>query len=249
MSKRISEMSYEEKYEEFKKGVIELLKLNFNGKVHPLEPIVFLGVKQEVLEHFMKEKLNSECDCESCKANKEMMMSINPEDTKDKIHILPIMISNELEFGIKMSAVFGEMAVDSAKEIIDKKVHGVIEQLNKITYNAVQYSAHISEAYLVEHKFTEKDQALQNMGMPNALDDIEKQLKESGGVKNHPESKEKAIIVLETLHFSELVTFDMLRSEGSDYQELINEYCHSHADTPQTGRYLTGLIHKTKIVN
>jgi hypothetical protein len=252
MSKKISEMSYEEKYEQFKKGIIELVQMNFNGERHQLEPIVFLGVKHDVLNHMLKnnkgdlEPFDSGCECEGCQANREMAKSIDMEAVKDKVHILPIMISKEIALGAHFAEVLGPTAIETAKELVNKKVHGVIEELNKIAYGAVQYTAHVTEAFIMEHKFTEKDQSLENMGLPNSLSQIEEQLK-NGGVRSHPDAKEKAIIVLETMNFSEVVTFDMLRSDN--YQELTNEFCHEHADTPQTGGYLTGLIHKHKIVN
>lgn len=251
--KKISEMNYEEKYEQFKKGIIELVQMNFNGEKHTLEPIVFLGVKHDILNHMLKnnkgglESFDNGCECEGCQANREMA-KVDLEAVKDKVHILPIMISKELALGNHFAEVLGPMAIESAKEMVNKKVHGVIEELNKIVYGAVQFTAHVTEAFIMEHKFTEKDQSLDTMGMPNSLTEIEEILK-NGGVKSHPSAKEKAIIVLETMNFSEIVTFDMLRSEASDYQELTNEFCHEHADTPQTGGYLTGLIHKSKIVN
>lgn len=249
MSKRISEMNYEEKYEKFKEGVIEMVKENFNGEMHDIEPIVFLGVKQEVLSFLIKENMKNDCDCEKCKANRKLAESINPDEINESIHIIPIFISNELAAGSKLSETFGEMAINHAKEMVNKKVHGVIEELNKVIFNGVQYSAHVAEAYLVEHKFTEKDQSLQNMGKPSSLDDIEKEIVENGGVRNHPNAKEKAIIVLETMHFSEVVTFDMLRSKEANYQELTNQRCDSTATEPQTGGYLTRLVHKSKITN
>jgi hypothetical protein len=165
MSKKISEMNYLEKYQEFKKGIIELVKLNFNGNLHMLEPIVFLGVKHDVLNSILKNKpegttlepFDDGCDCDGCKANREMAKNINPEAVKDKIHILPIMISKELEAGNRLSEILGPSAIEIAKDMVNKKVHQHIEKLNKIAFGAVQYTANITEAFILEREFNEKE--------------------------------------------------------------------------------------------
>lgn len=256
MSKKISEMDYLEKYQEFKKGIIELVKMNFNGNLHMLEPIVFLGVKHDVLNYMLKngtdgelQPLDNGCDCEGCRANRELAKTLKPEATKDKIHILPIEIARQLAAGNHMAEIFGNQAIETAKELINKRVHIAIEKLNKIALNAVQYTANITEAFILEHEISEKENSMRNMGKPDSLSQLEESLAKNGGVRSHPDAKEKVIIVFETINFSEVVTFDMIRSEDSNYQELTNEHCHSQSHDPATGGYLTGLIHKKNIVN
>lgn len=239
--KKVSEMNYLEKFEQFKLGILELVETNFNGnKLEELEPVVFLGVKSEVITYLIKNKP------EGMHLSGDME---NLEENKEKICILPIFIGKELSAGNHMESLLGPQALSIAKKIANDKITNAIDHFNSVISNAVQFSAHVCEAYILEQKYTEQEGSKMALGIqPESIKNIEKFIDENGSVGNHPNAEEKVIIIFENIQYSQLVKYDMMRSEDSQYQELTNKFVHEPSYEPASG-HLASFIHKHKNVN
>ena len=210
-------MSTMDLYEYFKKGMIEMTKLNFNSASNRPEPAMFLGVRKSVLP----------------KISKMIPQALLDEhkhefENENAIHAI------YMPLGMLFRDMGSPIASDIGKGIARKLMAETIQEIRKHDYNAVMFSAFITEAFVkVNHlpkngKGTEVDEFLNSKDYKRPSLD--------------PTSEEKVMISLETQNSSEMIMFDIVENKETDFLELVNEKQIGDSKTPMQGLF-GGLIY------
>lgn len=243
MNKKISEMNLNEKFDNFKKGVIEMTQQIFNGKYGELEQTIILGVKPQLIEVLLK-KFEDKIDI--LNDTKEKIKKESAD--LDKIHVLPMNISKEISEIIRVignSPYAIQFAKERASEIIKER----IDMFNSLLPFSVQFVAHVSEAYIVEKRISNQEKHDLDIGKKiKPVKDIELEIENNGSIENIPDSKEKVIILLEQINSTQLITFDIIRNKEVGYQEIINKEELPASNDPSQGLF-SGFLHKQNIIN
>ena len=101
------------------------------------------------------------------------------------------------------------------KDMAVKEIKSMIKKVNSKKESHVCYTAFVSEVFVAS---AAKHQAASQAEFEAIMQDIE----EKGGLKNVEGAEDKVMIMFESEHKSDLLTFDILLNEDSEYCELLN---------------------------
>jgi hypothetical protein len=228
LPKKQSEMTTQELFVHFKEGTIEMIKEHFNEHGNQIiEPAVFIGVKQNALANHA-DFLNSLPPV----VKQQIMENIHDEH---KIHTLC------LPLGKLFQDHGNEIMNKASKNIARRMVDEAVNDFRKIDVNSVMFVLFVTEAYMAEHIVDDKtaqDIALGRKSIDSLIPD--------GGVRSMPGTKEVITLMYETLTSSQLITFDILRSD--EYQEAINMREFPEMNQPSEGLF-SGILHSGNHTN
>lgn len=226
--KKTSEMSTQELYSYFKDGIVKMVEEHFNhhGK-QELEPAVFVGVRRNALMKHEKFKQSLPPEI------KDQVIAGLEEDRL--IHTLCLPLGPF--FSDKGNAMINQFSKELARKMIDE----AIKDLKQIDMNSVMFIVFVTEAYMVEQSHKGTDLATDLATGKKTVEDVARESIPPGGVKDMPKAKERIVLMFETLTSSQLVAFDILRSDT--YQEAINMQEFPETNQPGGGLF-SGILHK-----
>lgn len=226
--KKTTEMSTQELFSYFKKGIVSMVEEHFNhhGK-QELEPAVFVGVRRNALMKHEKFKQSLPDEL------KEQIIGSLEEDRS--IHTLCLPLGPF--FSDKGSQIMNQFGKELARKVVDD----AIQDLKKIDLNAVMFIVFVTEAFMVEQTTKGTDLANDLATGKKTVEDVARESIPPGGVKDMPDAKERLVLMFETLTSSQLVAFDILRSDT--YQEAINMQEYPETNNPGGGLF-SGILHK-----
>jgi len=228
MKKKVSELSKNELYEHFKKGVIETVKRHFNGRKEDLlEPAVFLGVKNSGMEEIAKRD-------KFVKEQMEMHDKIKPEGYKDYSIQTPLIPLGPF-FEDHGSEEFNQVAKGAAMRLVKH----AIREVNKNDMSAVMFSCFVSECFMAKAEGTAKDNIALHLGDTDVIDGAMKGYKK---VSEMPNAEEKVILIFETSQTTEMIQFDILFSPDNNDKMMHSEKSLGKTTSPAQG-IMAGILH------
>lgn len=196
--KSIKELSYDQLYDVFKKGIIEMVTSQFNGQINVFPSVVFLGVKYKALKQVASTKnpIINDYDLQ-----KQLQKNKHAEDSMNTIVIE--LGKYSIDYGDRL---LNQMAKRTGVELVKKH----IDILTENDPMGVMFYVHISECWTI---------------ISNQTDNIDKKIEEYLETHSSLEGFEG---VKEALSFTfenklgkhDHFQYDIIRSENSNYQML-----------------------------
>lgn len=227
---KVDEMKAKELFQHFKEGIIGMVESHFNGHIkagEDLEPAVFIGIRKKAL------------------LNHPKFDEMFPKQMRDEVYS-----TLDEEYAIHTVLVplgrffndHGHKELNHAMKIGAKTmVDSIIDEFKQFDLNAVMFMVFVSQCTMVEMD-APKD-FLNKMATGQFKDS---DLIPEGGVKSMENAKERIVMVFETQNSSQMVTFDVLRSDT--YQEAINMKEMPESSNPGGGLF-SGFLHKGMITD
>ncbi len=230
-----------DRFEEFKKQVIDIVSKQYEEERCKglIEPIVFMGIEPQptkVNEYFEAMKPAREQYKRYC--NRMKQCNESPESKQEFLkHHMTVM---GLPLGLFFSGAPESLNerdeyefINYKKDMAVKLIKSSIEDVAKSGIMQVKYFVFVSEAFMhVASKLSEE----QKLRMATELDykmehskEIMDKVNERNGIQNmvkngEIEAEDRVIFMFETRFKNQMVTFEMIMNEETNYCELINKF-------------------------
>lgn len=220
------------KYEIFKNKITDLVKQQYGATrgTGMLEPICFIGISVDPLH--WKTYFNEQIGLRNIYKDLEIITKKKGKPCPSKEEF---MVNQLSVMGIPLGVFFNddpdlfkeenirESFLQFKKDMAVKEIKEAIEKINNKKESHVSFTAFVSEVFVAAIKLEDAEKI---GGKPVNEEDYEAALEEyrkAGGVKNMPGAEDKVIIMFESEYKADIITFDLLLNEDSEYCELINE--------------------------
>jgi len=220
------------RYELFKNKIIDMVKQQYGAirGAGMLEPICFIGISADPLH--WKTYFDDQNDLQDLY---KKLKKIAKKEGKPYPSVEEFVASQLSVLGVPLGVFFNddpnlfqkqnvrESFLQFKKDMAVKEIKGVINKINDKKDSHVSFTAFVSEVFVAAVK---KEDAEMIGGKPVNEKDYEAALeayRKAGGVKNMPGAEDKVIIMFESEYNADIITFDLLLNEDSEYCELINE--------------------------
>jgi len=216
------------KYNTFKEKITEIVKDQYGHTRGEgmIEPICFIGVVADPLQwksYFNKQKEISAVYEKIKEAAKRKDMPCPTQEEFVASHLavqgLPLGFFFNEEKDIFKDEATAHSFGNFKKDMAVKEIKSMIKSINEKQFGHVCFTAFVSEVMVASSATNTIPQNMDKEAFHKYMEKIDRE----GGLKNVEGTEDKVIIIFESKHRSDIITFDLLLNEDSKYCELIND--------------------------